>query len=196
MKRILTAAAAVLLCACSVQAETPVQTASQPVLSETVVQTEETEQPAQPQTETSTDASQTETSTEASQSEVQYTCEDAADKILSDVDFPTMMKVDNAKISDYLGTDVPESADAAMYICGSGGFADELFIIKTDDSSAYSDNARKRINDRMKDFEDYDPDESAKLDDALVLDTGGYFIYFVTNDNDRCEEIVRDMLLG
>lgn len=196
MKRILTAAAAVLLCACSVQAETPVQTASQPVLSETVVQTEETEQPAQQQTETSTDASQTETSTEASQSEVQYTCEDAADKILSDVDFPTMMKVDNAKISDYLGADVPESADAAMYICGSGGFADELFIIKTDDSSAYSENARKRINDRMKDFEDYDPDESAKLEDALVLDTGGYFIYFVTNDNDRCEEIVRDMLLG
>ena len=186
MKRILTAAAAVLLCACSVQAETPVQTASQPVLSETAVQTEETEQPAQPQTETST---------EASQSEVQYTCEDAADKILSDVDFPTMMKVDNAKISDYLGANVPESADAAMYICGSGGFADELFIIKTDDSSAYSDNARKRINDRMKDFEDYDPDESAKLEDALVLDTGGYFIYFVTNDNDRCEEIVRDMLL-
>ena len=68
MKRILTAAAAVLLCACSVQAETPVQTASQPVLSETVVQTEETEQPAQPQTETSTDASQTE-NTDASQTE-------------------------------------------------------------------------------------------------------------------------------
>ncbi|MBQ8978967.1 MAG: DUF4358 domain-containing protein, partial [Oscillospiraceae bacterium] len=160
-----------------------------PVPSETVLRSEETA------SSSVTAAEVSESVTEASVTEpaVTYTCDEVCQRILSEVEFPSMVSVSAEKMPDYIDAAVPEGTDIAMYICGSGGFSDELFIMKSDDADIIGA-AKDRIEKRTKDFEDYAPDEAQKLSDALFIETDGCFMYFVSSDNDLCDDIAREML--
>ena len=91
----------------------------------------------------------------------------------------------------YLDLTIPDGCDFSMYICGSGGFADEIFVINTDGMSVDDIKAAavKRIETREKDFEGYNPDEFEKLENYFSAEKGGYFIYAVTCDSSVCESI-------
>lgn len=70
------------------------------------------------------------------------------------------------RVHMYLDFEIPEGCDFAMSICGSGGFADEIFVIDASDidEAVLEAAVEKRITAREKDFEGYNPDEYDKLE--------------------------------
>ena len=129
--------------------------------------------------------SQTEAQTEA------VLCADITNAVISSVELPSMAEVGADRIAMYLDLAIPEGCDFSMYICGSGGFADEVFVINSDGMSLddIKAAAEKRIDARKKDFEGYNPDEYEKLDNYFSAEKSGYYIYSVTCDNSVCERI-------
>ena len=73
-----------------------------------------------------TDGSVTESETEAAKTSV--SCADIANAVISSVELPSMAEVGADRIAMYLDLAIPEGCDFSMYICGSGGFADEIFV--------------------------------------------------------------------
>ncbi|WP_432650525.1 DUF4358 domain-containing protein [Huintestinicola sp.] len=142
---------------------------------------------------TSDETEQTETSSET-ETEAQaetVLCEDIANAVMAAVELPSMAEVGADRIGMYLDLTIPDGCDFSMYICGSGGFADEVFIINTagmsvDDIKAA---AEKRIETRKKDFEGYNPDEYDKLENYFSAEKDGYYMYAVTCDNSACESV-------
>ncbi|MBQ5332337.1 MAG: DUF4358 domain-containing protein [Oscillospiraceae bacterium] len=136
-----------------------------------------------------TDESVTESETEAGKTMV--SCADIANAVISSVELPSMAEVGADRIAMYLDLAIPEGCDFSMYICGSGGFADEIFVINAADMSIDDVRAaaEKRIGSRITDFEGYNPDEVDKLNDYFTEERDGYFMYAVTCDNSVCERI-------
>lgn len=136
-----------------------------------------------------TDESVTESETEAAKTMV--SCADIANAVISSVELPSMAEVGADRIAMYLDLAIPEGCDFSMYICGSGGFADEIFVINAADMSIDDVRAaaEKRIGSRITDFEGYNPDEVDKLNDYFTEERDGYFMYAVTCDNSVCERI-------
>ncbi|MBR4223212.1 MAG: DUF4358 domain-containing protein [Oscillospiraceae bacterium] len=194
MKKWILTAAAVLLCSCSVQADSTSGTPSETILkTQETTAAQTTEAAAEAETEAAP-AEETEAPAAVTVAEiVSYTCDDVCQRIMSEMEFPSMVKVDADSLSMYIDTAVPEGTDWAMYICGSGGFADELFIMKDAPDDTVTA-AKARVDRRHSDFEDYAPDEALKLEDALFIEENGYFMYFVTYDNDKCDDIAHEML--
>lgn len=125
-----------------------------------------------------------------------FSCADIAESIIGTVDMSSMAEVGADRLPVYLDFDLPENCDFSMYICGSGGFADEVFVINADgiDVESLKAAAEKRIEVRKKDFEGYNPDEFDKLDNYYTDEVNGYYIYAVTSDNSVCESIFLDFV--
>ncbi len=152
-----------------------------------------------PVSETSVSASEdTAASSDVSETELQAEskplCADITSKILGSVEFPSMAEVGLDRVGFYLDCDFPEDCDFSMYICGSGGFADEICVINAEgmDEAALEAAVEKRIETRQKDFEGYNPDEYEKLVDYYAEYKNGYFIYAVTVDNDICADVFEE----
>lgn len=202
MKKILpicvSAACAVMLCSCGGGGE---ETPTRPV--RTTGQTLEIARPettAAPVGGTSaavpgSDPSVTDTGSEQEVRAV-FSCGDITSEIMANVSMSSMAEVGADRVSAYIDFEIPEGTDFSMFICGSGGFADEVCVINTAglDADAFSEAVDKRINARMTDFEDYNPDEYDKLSEMLLKQTGDYLIYAVTGDNEECERIFDEFM--
>ncbi len=118
-------------------------------------------------------------------------CSDITAEILACVKFPSMAEVGTDRVGAYLDCVIPENADFSMFICGSGGFADEICVINSAelDTAAVEEAVTKRIESRKKDFEGYNPDEFDKLGQYIIEIKDGYLMYAITADNDVCSEI-------
>lgn len=184
MNKIIAAAAAALcavsLTACSGGNEPAPETVG--VYTE-IAATEETA------ADVTTEGSAAESETEAAKASV--SCADIANAVISSVELPSMAEVGADRIAMYLDLAIPEGCDFSMYICGSGGFADEVFVINASDMNIddVKAAAEKRIESRIKDFEGYNPDEVDKLNEYITKERDGYFMYAVTCDNSVCESI-------
>ncbi|MBQ9209747.1 MAG: DUF4358 domain-containing protein [Oscillospiraceae bacterium] len=123
-------------------------------------------------------------------------CKAVALAVMDAVEFPSMAEAGADRIGSYLDCDLSQAADFAMYICGSGGFADEIFIVSKEgvDINAVEDAMNARIDSRINDFEDYDPNEVKKLEALQLLETDGYFMYAVSSDADKCIDTAAQML--
>lgn len=145
-----------------------------------------------PETETTPAATEAETT----EKEKKFDCDDAGQEIITEIDFPSMIEVERSDVSSYLNIEIPEGNDFSMYVCASGGFSDEFLIVQTDgmDTAKLEEAVTARVSERYSDFEDYVPEEAEKLNNAIVTEMPGYFMYFVTADNDRCVQIVGELL--
>lgn len=197
MKKTFAAACAALcaltFCACSGDSETEngsegvyTEITASETVSETQTQTDAPSEQAETETET-----ETETESETTAEAAAVPCADITAAIMDSVELPSMAEVGADRIGMYLDLAIPENCDFSMYICGSGGFADEIFVINTADISVddVKTAAEKRIETRKKDFEGYNPDEYDKLENYVSSEKDGYYMYAVTVDNSVCESI-------
>lgn len=117
---------------------------------------------------------------------------DAVNEILSQVEMSSMAEVQSDRLSDYIDFDQSKIEKFSMYICGSGGFADEVGIFKLDSNQSANELKEvvsERIEDREVDFKNYNPDEYTKLQNALIECDGNYLFYCVTGDNDTAKSV-------
>ena len=149
-------------------------------------------------TETTTAQTESETTVEETTAETTAAEVSSAEpeavvnEILSSVEMSTMAKVEDDRIGNYLEVDMSTIESYSMYICGSGGFADEVavFLMKSEDATqAVVDSAKARVESRSIDFKDYNPDEYDKLQNALIKTKDRYVLFVVSGDNDTAEGI-------
>lgn len=117
---------------------------------------------------------------------------DAVNEIVSTVKMSSMAEVGADRLNNYVDIDQAEIENFSMYMCGSGGFADEVAVFKmksSDSADKLKDVLSARVEKRKADFKDYNPDENTKLENALILVKGNYVFFSVTGDNDTAKSI-------
>lgn len=95
--------------------------------------------------------------------------------------------------------DIDASKVESAAFCLSVGHPDEIAIIKfTDDSDAKAAETvfQKRLEEQIKTYESYDPDNMYKLENAKVYSVGSYAIFLAVEDNDKAKSIVDGKLTG
>lgn len=127
---------------------------------------------------------------------IAYSCDDTAQRIISELDISSMVSVDKSDMKQFIDAELPQDADIAFYTCGSGAAADEIFIAETDDIDikALETAVSKRIDERYSEFEDYKPEEADKIKNAAAFELPGYYMYFITENNDKCVDTAKEML--
>ena len=182
---------AVMMTACGAESEPPADTSAQTVSESTAELTSETESETTEAALDETSAEETSETAETSEEKDSFTCADIVADIENTVELPSMAEIGADRVHMYLDFEIPEGCDFAMSICGSGGFADEIFVIDASniDEAALEAAVEKRIESREKDFEGYNPDEYDKLENYFSKYSNGYYMYVVTADNTACENI-------
>lgn len=122
---------------------------------------------------------------------------DITAKIIADIEMSSLAEVQSDRIEMYLDVDLEKVDSFSMFICGSGGFADEVgvFKMKSDaDCEALKTLITERLDKRKVDFEDYNPDEFEKLGKAVCGVSGNYVYYAVTPDSGKAESIIKEFI--
>ena len=170
MKKYCLAAAAalcaVMMTACGAGNGAPADTSAQSETESVTESVSETVSETEAASSEETTVSETEETTETSETKEAFTCADIVAEIENTVELPSMADIGADRVHMYLDFEIPEGCDFAMSICGSGGFADEIFVIDASDidEAALEAAVEKRITAREKDFEGYNPDEYDKLE--------------------------------
>lgn len=97
----------------------------------------------------------------------------------------------DAAVSLYGLTGVSEAAAWA----GSGAFAEEIVLVKSDDPHAAYQKLQDRLASQKTVFTDYKAEEMPKLKSAVLMTAGdSYAIYVVSNDNAKADELIASFL--
>lgn len=114
--------------------------------------------------------------------------EDIAAAIMKAVAFSDMTAVEKDRLGDFYTLDTSLIEDFSVYICGSGGFTDEIAIFKMKDADGVTA-AKKAIDERIaaqkEGFKDYRPEEMPKLENSQVLTNGNYVCFIASSDTDK-----------
>ncbi|MBQ1674413.1 MAG: DUF4358 domain-containing protein [Oscillospiraceae bacterium] len=100
--------------------------------------------------------------------------------------------------SDMLGNyvNLPEGAQAAGYM-SAGATSEEIFAIRcADDGSAKAVKAdiEAFLSAQRAEMERYQPEEAARMDNAVLKQQGTVVVLCVTSDTDTAEKIVKEYL--
>ncbi len=114
----------------------------------------------------------------------------AGQTLLKQVEFADELEM-ASEITASLMYDLPDGAMIDLYM-GNGSYADELAII-TCQNAEQADRAKQaamiHLQDVAMSFEDYIPEEAAKVEDALIRVKGRYVIVCVTADDTAADKI-------
>lgn len=89
--------------------------------------------------------------------------------------------------------------DMALYASGSGGFTDEVAVFKMKDQDgvkAAQEAVDARIASQKTAFEDYQPQEMPKLENAKVLTKGNYVCFIAGDKAEEAATAFNDTLKG
>ncbi|MGN0622050.1 MAG: DUF4358 domain-containing protein [Porcipelethomonas sp.] len=103
-------------------------------------------------------------------------------------EFPEMVEVNEDNFIYEYGLEAGDYEEYSVYWAGSGGDADEICIIKANDTGKVKKAVKERLDRRKDDFEDYVEEEYEKLCDSKVKTKGSYIYWLCTNDNSRSEK--------
>jgi len=107
------------------------------------------------------------------------------------VTFNELAEVPSDKIATIYGLSEDDYSEASAYIAGSGGYADEVVIIKASSSdkvSTIEDALNSRLESRKKDFDGYVQEQYDILCNSEVTTNGDYVCLIVSADNDTAED--------
>ena len=88
--------------------------------------------------------------------------------------------------------DLPEDVDSVMY-AGSGSTAEEVGVITAKDSSQAKEtmeDVQKYLDDQADSFQDYVPEETKRIGNAVLEQKNQYVVLCVSGDSDQAKEII------
>ena len=80
--------------------------------------------------------------------------------------------------------DLPEDVDSVMY-AGSGSTAEEVGVFTAKDSDV-----QKYLDDQADSFQDYVPEETKRIGNAVLEQKNQYVVLCVSGDSDQAKEII------
>ena len=99
--------------------------------------------------------------------------------------YSDMVAVEADRLDDFYDLDAESIETFSLYICGSGGFPDEVAIFKMKDDSgaaAAKTAVEARVETLKGEFENYRPEQMPKLDNSEVLTQGRYVALIIGSD--------------
>lgn len=117
-----------------------------------------------------------------------------ASSIIESFDSNTMVDVTD-RVESYYNFDVNVLEEYAVYVDGSGGFANEVAVLKVKDSTdleAVNTAVDERIESQKRAFDGYNAKELKKIENNLVITKGNYILFTVVDDTVNAEKIFRD----
>ena len=103
-----------------------------------------------------------------------------------------LSELSSDEISGFM--DVADGAEGVMYM-GSGSTAEEVAVFTCDSeetAEAQKANVETFLADQKTQFDAYNPDEVARIDDAVLKQEGTAVILCVSGDPDKAESIVEE----
>lgn len=88
--------------------------------------------------------------------------------------------------------DLADGVEAVMY-AGSGSTAEEVGVFTAPDSDTARetmDNVQKYLDDQADSFQDYVPEETKRIGNAVLEQKNRYVILCVSGDSDQAKEII------
>lgn len=102
----------------------------------------------------------------------------------------TLEELDADEVAMYM--DVPDGVEAVMYM-GSGSTAEEVAVFTAPDEETAKtmlDNVQSFLDDQAESFEDYVPEESKRVGNAVLEQKGKYVVLCVSGDSDAAKEVI------
>ena len=88
--------------------------------------------------------------------------------------------------------DLPEDVDSVMY-AGSGSTAEEAGVFTAKDSNQAKEtmeDVQKYLDDQADSFQDYVPEETKRIGNAVLEQKNQYVVLCVSGDSDQAKEII------
>ena len=88
--------------------------------------------------------------------------------------------------------DLPEDVDSVMYD-GSGSTAEEVGVFTAKDSNQAKEtmeDVQKYLDDQADSFQDYVPEETKRIGNAVLEQKNQYVVLCVSGDSDQAKEII------
>ena len=88
--------------------------------------------------------------------------------------------------------DLPEDVDSVMY-AGSGSKAEEVGVFTAKDSNQAKEtmeDVQKYLDDQADSFQDYVPEETKRIGNAVLEQKNQYVVLCVSGDSDQAKEII------
>lgn len=88
--------------------------------------------------------------------------------------------------------DLPEDVDSVMY-AGSGSTAEEVGVFTANDSNQAKEtmeDVQKYLDDQADSFQDYVPEETKRIGNAVLEQKNQYVVLCVSGDSDQAKEII------
>lgn len=88
--------------------------------------------------------------------------------------------------------ELPEKVDAVMY-AGSGSTAEEVGVFTAPDSDTAKEtleDVQNYLDDQADSFQDYVPEETKRVGNAVLEQKGNYVILCVSGDSEQAKEII------
>lgn len=88
--------------------------------------------------------------------------------------------------------DLPEDVDSVMY-AGSGSTAEEVGVFTSKDSNQAKEtmeDVQKYLDDQADSFQDYVPEETKRIGNAVLEQKNQYVVLCVSGDSDQAKEII------
>lgn len=104
----------------------------------------------------------------------------------------TLEQVDEDTVS--MSISLPEGVESVMYM-GSGSTAEEVGVFTapdTDTAKETMEEVQSFLDDQADSFEDYIPEETKRIGNAVLEQKGNYVILCVSGDSDAAKEIIEE----
>ena len=88
--------------------------------------------------------------------------------------------------------DLPEDVDSVMY-AGSGSTAEEVGVLTAKESNQEKEtmeDVQKYLDDQADSFQDYVPEETKRIGNAVLEQKNQYVVLCVSGDSDQAKEII------
>lgn len=111
--------------------------------------------------------------------------------LLSQVNFEGELSLLETSVAEGM-VETTEGTDLKVYM-GNGTYADELIVMTArseKDAESNQENARAHLAEMKKQFDDYLPEQSKKIESAVQIRCGSYVVICVTSDVQNAEKIV------
>ncbi|MGN0601649.1 MAG: DUF4358 domain-containing protein [Oscillospiraceae bacterium] len=91
--------------------------------------------------------------------------------------------------------DFSDIEDGGIIYSKSGGFADEISIIKTNDrySGDMIQILESRVEKRKQDFAGYKPTEISKIEKSKVFSCGDFYVLIISDNSEELEKLIKSI---
>lgn len=114
-----------------------------------------------------------------------------ASSLATDISYDdTLEKLDKEAVEQYI--EIPEDVDSVVYM-GSGSTAEEVAVFTAPDketAQTVKENVQAFLDDQADSFQDYIPEESKRIGNAVLEQKNQYVVLCVSGDSEGAKEII------